>query len=216
MGGGILNESGNILYSSASTLRRSNTSTLQRGPVYLLGTNPGGDPKEYKYNTIQDTLDALPNKTENSYIDEKWGRRPGKQKHPLQRRVIWLLNDLDNNGLKTKDVCASNLIFQRSRNTKRKNIDFKKCADICWPVHERILQVVSPSLIIAFGIETYYYLRSKLGNGNEITFPSGHGTWKCRSFRSDSDILVVGLPHLSRYAVDCHDDVKIWIQRQKW
>jgi len=208
--GDMLKESGNILYSSASTLRP--------GSVYLIGYNPGGDPDCIK-TTIQETLNGLPGKTENGYIDESWG---GKEagKNILQCRVRYLLEDIC--GLKTEEVCASNLIFKRSEDAK--SIKFKECADICWPVHERIIQIVSPSLIIAFGNgnnSPYSYLRNRLKGKDEDWIKSGYGKkriWYCKSFRSDKGILVIGLPHLSRYAINLekYKHAKKWIQGKKW
>ena len=83
--------------------------TLKRGPLYLLGTNPGGrEGPSLKDQLRQDV---------NAYLDEQWswrGHLCEQGKHPLQRRVIALLGSL---GLQPRDVCAANLIFKRTQKT---------------------------------------------------------------------------------------------------
>src|SRR2546422_10272660 len=80
----ILDCSGSILYSAASTLRA--------GPIYLLGLNPGGDPK--KHRTVRHALESLPSKVKNAYLDEVWERHEHPGQAPLQRRVQWLAREL--------------------------------------------------------------------------------------------------------------------------
>ena len=102
----ILDRSGNILYSSVETLRP--------GAIYLLGLNPGGDPRRLSWQTVRKTLDALPKQVKNEYLDVSWeGRPPGASK--LQRRVRRLAEML---GLDLRAVCAANLIFVRSRDAR--------------------------------------------------------------------------------------------------
>ena len=171
--------------------------------MYLLGHNPGDDPATHG-DTIRASLENLPTKTRNDYIDENWGNRPAGTR-PLQRRVQWLLKSL---GLEPRAVAASNLLFPRSISAAGSGFD--TYADICWPVHEAILEVVKPQVIIAFGNSgdsPYTYLRRRFGGPSEHKFPSGHGTWECRAFESVSRIRIVGLPHLSRYDITSHPDV---------
>ena len=202
----ILNRSGNILYSSAETLRP--------GPVYLLGLNPGGNPDDprHREQTIGSTLDVLHSKRENEYLDVSWRergvRRPAGQAK-LQRRVRRLAEMM---GLNLQTVCSANLLFARS--TTAENSDYSELAPICWPVHELILGLVQPRLIVVFGnsgISPYSYLVSRFEPAREETFPSGHGSWCCRSFNVGG-MRVAGLPHLSRYAVDLHPPVGEWLR----
>ena len=187
----ILGRSGNVLYSAART--------LSPGPVYLLGLNPGGDPSRHE--TIGETLERLPSRSSNAYLHETWERRAGPGHAPLQRRVRWLIEQL---GLNVEDVCAANLIFTRSRDAS--GSEYPRLAHLCWPTHVAILDIVRPKLIVAYGnsdVSPYAYLRSQLNGSSEELFPSGHGTWQCRAFPT-AGTWVVGLPHLSRYAVDRH------------
>src|SRR5437016_3951996 len=132
----LLDRSGNILYSAASTLRP--------GPVYLLGLNPGGDPTGHE--TIREMLERLPSRTANAYLDESWERQSCPGQAQLQQRVAWLLQQL---GLQVRDVCASNLIFTRSKATA--GAGYPQTADMCWPVHDTILDIVRPRLVVAYG-----------------------------------------------------------------
>lgn len=195
--GGYLQKSGATLYSAPTTLRP--------GPVYLLGTNPGGSDDEKK--TIAASLDALPSQTENSYLHEIWDTRPDREVNrgqaPLQLRVKALLED--GLGLKTEDVCAANLVFQRT--ARIAGLNFWTAADACWPIHEHVLSVVRPRLVIAFGnsdTSAYAYLAHKLPRIGEVKeVHAGHGSWKCRGFRSmwqGQDIYVAGIPHMSYYS----------------
>lgn len=195
----ILDHSGNILYSAADTLRP--------GSIYLLGLNPGGDPG--KHESVRHTLEALPSRVANAYLDEVWERQQYPGRAPLQRRVQWLAQQLR---LDLRKVCAANLIFVRSKDGARSG--YPKLADVCWPVHLAILELVRPQLIVAFGnsaVLPYAYLRGHLHGSTERTFPSGHGGWSCRLFHS-AGRRVVGLPHLSRYSIDKHPEVAEWLR----
>jgi hypothetical protein len=198
----VLSQSGEILYSAALTLRS--------GPVYLLGHNPGGDPNDRGLPNVGQSLDDLPTKTINSYLDTVWSRQHGVGQAPLQRRVVWLLESL---GLKPRDVAASNLIFVRSPDVRGSR--FREYSELCWPVHERILDVVKPRLVLVYGNShpsPFEFLLNVFGaDVEQPECPSGHGTWMCRSFQVPGRFRVVGLPHLSRYDVTGHPEVVRWI-----
>src|SRR4051794_20337564 len=155
--------SGEVLYSTGATLRP--------GLVYLLGHNPGGDCNNPLLPTIGRSLDALPAKTLNSYLDTSWSGRRAIAESPLQQRVVWLLSRL---GLDPRDVAASNLVFPRSRDAATSQFD--RFADMCWPVHEWILGVVRPQMLIAYGNSEpspYTYLARKYGAVTQVEYPSG-------------------------------------------
>lgn len=196
----ILHRSGRILYSGAHTLRR--------GPMYLLGLNPGGDPTTHD-DTVGSSLKDLSQRTENAYLDESW-RNYAIGRSPLQLRVQWLLAEL---GFQTRNICASNLIFTRSADATGSG--YPEVAELCWPVHEQIIEIVQPKVIVTFGNSgksPYQFLRKKFSTGTEQCFPSGHGTWECITFVCPNGARVFGLPHLSRYAVNNHPDVAAWVR----
>lgn len=201
----ILNKSGYVLYSDSYS--------LQDSPIYLLGHNPGGSPQDQATATIKVSLEALPTKTLNNYLDESWetasGRSWSKGQAPLQRRVVWLLQQL---GLPPRAVPASNLIFVRSVDAS--GISFFDLAQKCWDVHEKILDIVKPKLLLVFGNydpSPYTFLLEKFGAHHEKFEESGHGKWKCRSFKANEKLTIVGLPHLSRYNIIGKHNVVNWI-----
>jgi hypothetical protein len=202
----VLHLSGEVLYSAASTLRP--------GPVYLLGHNPGGNDQNVDLPTVDSSLDDLPSKTWNSYIDTAWSGRGGLTyavgEAPLQLRVKWLLKNL---GLPPQDVPASNLIFPRSRDAASSR--FLEFSKICWPVHADVLDIVRPQMVIVYGnsgLSPYRFLFDKFEPDSEDCQPSGHGTWQCRSFVVPGRFRVVGIPHMSRYKISAHDDVVNWVK----
>ncbi|SHG85386.1 hypothetical protein SAMN04488068_1667 [Hydrocarboniphaga daqingensis] len=210
----LMSINGAILYSSHKTLKL--------GPIYLLGLNPGGNPNDHPTSTIANAIDELATREKNSYVEERWQYRcanRNKAASPLQKRIIYLLAGL---GCDPKEVCASNLIFVRSVDAS--GCGYPSYADICWPVHEKIIEMVKPKLIIAYGnsgVSPYAYLRSISGHRTPETYqPAGHGNWQCKAFKwnraNGDDIAVVGLPHLSRYKIDKisnENEVVRWIRR---
>lgn len=190
----VLNRKGAILYSAWDT--------LVKGDIYILGTNPGGNPDTNTGPTIGDDLKALPSKKDNKYIDECWYKNKGQ--HPLQRNIACLVSYL---GYDLDKVCASNFVFMQSSGVGGIN---SQDAGTCWPVHIEILKIVQPKLILAFGValskpSAYRYLRERLNIIMEDDpIPSGHGDWKCCAFKgqlpgTSQSFWVAGLPHMSRY-----------------
>lgn len=196
---------GAILYSSYNTLKP--------GDVYFLGYNPGGEGPDGP--TVADRLEALPSKTCNDFTDLEWGETAAAGQSTLQLRVKWLLDSL---GYRIEDVCSSNLIFAQSRDAKGVP---ERYANICWPVHEAILALVKPKLILCCGnsqVSSFGYLQRKLDG--EIQYsPKGvalHGDWAIKAFRTELNgqpILVVGFPHLSRYDPIGKPQIIEWIKQ---
>ncbi len=194
----ILDLSGQVLYSGASTLRK--------GEVYLLGLNPGGDPNSRTLMTIDQSLADLlspdnERREKNSYMV------PWPASNTLRLRIVWLLQSL---GFQVPDVAASNLIFPRSKDETTCRYD---CfANTCWAVHERIIDVVRPRVVLTYGSTPYRFLSERFGRTGEVTMLAGHGTWECRAFDVPGRFHVVGVPHMSLYAIDHHPEVVRWIK----
>jgi len=200
----LMSQPGGILYSSFKTLKP--------GDLYFLGYNPGGEGPDGP--TVADSLAAMPSKTLNDFIDLEWNDA-GAGQSTLQVRVKWVLENL---GYRVEDVCSSNLIFTQSRDAKGVP---ERYADVCWPVHEAILAVVQPKLILCCGnsqVSAFAYLHKKFGG--EIQYsPKGvalHGDWAIKAFRAELNgqpILVVGFPHLSRYNPIGKPQIIEWIRQ---
>ncbi len=199
----FLDKAGGILYSGHET--------LTPGAVYLLGFNPGGTGGK----SLGLNIDSMLSNTDNSYLDEVWENGKGecaKGEAPLQKRVQWVLESI---GLNPKEVCASNLIFLQSRQAN--DISYA-LAEKCWPVHEAILNIVQPKLIIAFGnskTSPFGYMHSMFGGDVEY-FPSGHGDWSLKGFNCQiggRSVYIAGLPHLSRYSPINKSQVVEWLSK---
>jgi len=206
---GLADRPGRLLYSGIGT--------LVPGQVYMLGYNPGGDPYA-ESESPKAHLEQLARQSPdwNEYADGRW--RPGGRLYapgdaPMQRRVRHLLTGV---GLPVRTVCATNLIFERSRevgNLKQRALLAKKC----WPVHQFILQCVRPAAILSIGGEKVFRFVTTQGRILSRTerFPSDHDAWGCLASRvrlGTMDIAVVAVPSLSRYAIDRHSDVIRWVQ----
>lgn len=194
----LLDEPGCLLYSAATT--------LQKGDVYILGLNPRGSKST---GSLSDDLDALPSRDKNAYCDGRWKNcLPGNA--PIQRRLRWLLEQL---GYDLRAVCAANLIFTSSRDGA--SAGYPEKANICWPVHQQILELIQPRLIMTFGNggkSPYRYLRDKWlqDSTTEKCFRAGHGDWECRAFCTKvcaQTAWILGLPHLARYGIIGKNDV---------
>jgi len=135
----IIGYPGDILMSSFET--------LIPGDIYFIGLNPGG---ENSTNTIEDALDKLTTKKTNDYLDDTYINKretPGPGEAQLQKNIRWLFELL---GLNLRDICASNLIFVQSKEAKDLHGP-PRLTEICCPVHEKILEIVSPKVVLAMG-----------------------------------------------------------------
>lgn len=193
----LIDLSGNFLYSS--------NKTLQKGKIYLLGTNPGspqafGDPSD----TIGDYIKKIATKTENAYLDEPKGTAANTR---LKNNVVKLLEGCE---LNVREVCASNLIFVRSKDVNEIKISFDELAEKCWQVHELLIRnYVQPKSLIVYGNSgksPFGFLFNKhfkvFGSRPVVaTFDSGHGKNQCKWFETKlmgNPLKVIGVPHLSR------------------
>lgn len=198
--GGLLDQAGTILYSSHETIRSGN--------IYLIGLNPGGSESD---KSLRGNIDHMLSETENAYLDQAWGKA-AKGKAPLQRRVQWVLETL---GTNPRDVLATNLIFKQSPDRAGITSDM---ARRCWPIHQALLEIVRPSLIVAFGnsgLSPYNYIYSLYGGTQQEYQLAGHGDWNLKRFQTSIDgrsTTVIGLPHLSWYQPMGKPDVEAWLK----
>lgn len=195
---------GAFLYSSHETIRP--------GEIYFLGLNPGGCGGP----SLRERLDRILSQEENAYLDEAWendGRSYEPGEAPLQKRVVWLFRNI---GFDPREVLSSNLIFMQSKDASGVSIEH---AHKCWPVHEALLSIVRPRLILTFGnsgFSPYGYIHARHG-GNQRYAPSGHGNWSLKGFKTQmpwGEVFVAGIPHLSRYSPIGKEYVVDWIRNQ--
>jgi len=195
-----IHESGSVLYSGLHT--------LNPGRFYYLGLNPGGEPTDNPAESIKTHIEQ--SRTEhNAFLDEEWS--PGSRIYeagaaPQQLHVQTLARLL---GVPLRDMFASELIFVRSRATG--GVDYANLAKKCWPVHQWMLNIVKPAIVVtngnSEGKSAYSYVRNAFREDglflNELTpAESGHRRYWLKATRVSghpSVKLILGIPHLSYY-----------------
>lgn len=184
----------------------SSEQTLRPGDFYFIGFNPGG--AQAGTPTLAEEVNSFGSPQAEALADayeQKWGPHAAGQ-HPIQRGAKALFEIF---GGHPRLVCCSNLIFLRS--PKASGAGYPGNADICWPVHQAILDIVRPKVIVPFGFKTYEYVTSKLGAKRIDEIPSGHGKWTCEASYCNSGELILKLPHFSRYHLEYKPKVLRWI-----
>jgi hypothetical protein len=190
----LLRRSGSVFYSGRAAFSG-------QAPIYLLGTNPGGDREKQAAETVAAHIKAvLSDKPEvwSEYCDESWGgQRVGGAK--LQQQVRYLLSGL---GLDPRRVPASNLVFVRSRQADGLGAELPRLIEQCWPVHKAALEMLRPKAVICFGIGTGERVRKLLGACRDVIASSTERhplrRWRHRAWRTPTGLIVFGIAHPSR------------------
>lgn len=200
----ILLKNGTVLYSSKNTLRK--------GDYYILGLNPGGSSN--RGTSILNSLTNLPDYEHNAYLhDEPWEDKYEVGGHPLQKGLKALCNYLE---IDLENILASNLIFFRTPNDK--SINFQD-ADNCWIVHEKLLSIVQPKIIISFGngrISPFQYIINNYPATNFELKKTKHPRYNAKILKTkilNLDLLIIGLPHLSRYYIAYDVEILKWLKK---
>ena len=183
------------------TLLCSSPSTLRKGAFYVIGRPCG---VEY----------ATPLPAEPSWVNEYTAfvtkqDEAGEQR--LQKNLVWLFEQL---GTAVERVCMSRMAPSSIP------MDDLKAAEAFWPIHQNILHIVHPEIIITYGISDHspfwylYECSEELGD-SWSHIASGQGNWQCKTFTGTylgRRVPVVGLPHLSRYTLAGKLHVVDWIK----
>ena len=194
---GMLDLSGAVLYSGAST--------VTQGPVYILGLNPGGGEGA----TLRHSLNCS-REEHNAYLDEVWS--PGGRPQPagqstLQRRMQHLCGLM---GLETRTIPISNLAFTRSIRLGTHQ-DFAGAVRACMPVHEIFIEAIQPQFLMTFGSLDNF---SRVLPVSNVTSRSAeHGTWKANRgvvTIAGRQIDFGNVPHMSLWASDSRESVLRW------
>jgi len=98
-----------------------------------------------------------------------------------------------------------------------------KLAKQCWPVHEYIIELVRPRIILSIGKKAFEFIvRQGLLRSRVEDFPSGQGTLVCRAAKlrlGILDVTVISVPHLGdrlRYHITSHPEVILWLRQKFW
>jgi hypothetical protein len=121
-------------------------------------------------------------------------------------------------GLPVRTVCASNVIFARSKVSEH----LAKPSDLAkkyWQVHQLILRHIQPVGILAIGKDTFDYLAKE---GRLLSLPeevsAGQGTPKCRAARVQLgalNVALVSVSHLGErlhYETERHPKAVSWVR----
>lgn len=125
-----------------------------------------------------------------------------KGQAPYQKRTRCLLEAIGHG-----DALVTNLFFRQTRDAQelrdRLNDDFM---ERCWRVHEHVLEITNPEVIITCrgAIEGVFRRTFELGSEPVQEIGAEHGRWKCRHWRGQwqsKRIDIIEIPHLSRYDI---------------
>ena len=228
---GLQDQSGSIIYSG--------NSTLKKGDFYFLGTNPGGNRLDYP-DTILNQVKL--SKEKNEYTDGNWGN----SQH--QETIKAMFRDLDIN---LKDTFSTNTSFIRSpreqeyqprypineENIKAESKAIKQLKkdseETFWPIQEYFLSIVRPKFIIANGhiarglfwkkIKKTTFSDNKVNIEDKFEYPEKiRGKKSCHFFEGDlrtsnlfiEDLKVVSLPHLSFMDYSFHKSGIEWVKEK--
>lgn len=187
----LLKRSGSVFYSGKLAFG-------SRTRMYILGLNPGGDPRKQANETIEwDTAKVLRDKRDDwsAYRDDSWaGSPPGK--HGMQPRVLHLLGQLQ---IDPGQVPASNIVFLRSSRESRIDGDIRKIAEMCWPFHQRVIEELGVRLILCFGRTAGNWVCRRLGARDKVAefVEDNNRKWRSSVYMNKSGMVVVDATHPS-------------------
>jgi hypothetical protein len=197
--------SGRVLYSPVETL-------VSGSPIYFLGANPGevpGSTMSHALLTIESDIKRLEDHTitKHAMLEEEWKGNP-KGQAQIQQRAVMVFSILAG-GDRQRGIellhrtPTSNMIFPRSpdmvqleQTMGKKSVDL---ALMCWPFHNRLIQLVEPKLVLTYAVTVARQLAERIGLGKPIERPSGHGDMNCCAWRFPNGAMLLAIPSLSRY-----------------
>ena len=185
----VRRQSGQALYAGRAAFSRT-------GPLYILGANPGGTETQYRSLTVGSQIDEVLHKSADRWSAyEEESRRGSGKGQGLRRGILHLLKEL---GLDPKDIPASNVCFVRSR--RPDDVDFRKCAEACWPFHRAVIDFVRPGLVVCLGRDAGQFVCRKLDTSKEVGrfVECNRRRWKNLVFENEAGIRVAQLTHPAR------------------
>ena len=185
----LMRASGRVFYSGRSAFE-------QPSDLYILGLNPGGDPEKMEDDTIARDIGRWRESSAwSAYRDERWkGRDPGT--HGMQPRVLHLLRQLNRS---PSAVPASNVVFVRSRRERDLTARKDRLLELCWPVHQAVIDRLAVTTVVCFGQTAGSWVRDKLDAHAEVgcSVENNNRKWVSRAHRNTAGLAVVTLTHPS-------------------
>jgi len=196
----LLRYPGRFMYNSLSTLRQDN--------FYLLGINPGGDPKKESLPLRDEIREWIGWKEHTSAFDQ-FGETPYKD---TLRALCFEI------GIELRELCASNFYFVRAPNQDslmkgEKSVLYKlglsSSGKEFWPVHRAVIDIVEPKYIFVIGSSVFsniFQLLNSVETPLTITkeIPCGKYVCSIADYR-DKSLKVIGLPHPSARGLKIRD-----------
>ena len=184
----LLGLSGRVFYSGRSAF-------TEKGELYVLGFNPGGDPESERETVDRHTSFVLHEAPAlwSAYCDESWkGKVPGK--HGLQPRVLHLFKRI---GRDPRRIPCSNLIFVRS--SRAANLSHDNLEELCWPVHQAIIERLRPRVVLCLGNQVGDRVPRRLDANEPIGefIEANKRKWTSRAHKSPDGRIVLSLTHPS-------------------
>ena len=187
----LLSRSGSVFYSGRNAF-------VSARELYVLGTNPGGDPALQADETVRwhtnKVLRDVPDDW-SAYRDESWaGSPPGSW--GMQPRMLHLFRQV---GLPPGEVPASNIVFLRSRREAQIDGDVERLKKTCWPFHQRVIDELEPRAVLCLGRMAGAWVRKQLGATRQVDefVENNKRRWKSRSYATTQGITVVVATHPS-------------------
>lgn len=212
---------------SPGSVLLSGIDTLRPGNFYIMGLNPGGDPKLPGHSTA--IIDSMSNRQSFScYLNECWQPQCdepyGSCRHMtegsvrpefLRRHQRNMLSLFDALHADPRSVFATNAVFARSTSKASLEAESGHSLDrwwqACWPVHRELLAIVRPSMIISLGYgigsSAFGLLWQTLGKPayDRLGDNNRRGGWSFPAVidlaGAELETLVVGIPHPSYLAI---------------
>jgi hypothetical protein len=188
----------NLLTRSGSVFYTGKEAFAGQRPLYILGLNPGGDPLAQSDETVAKHIAEFRSRVHpwSAYSDESWrGARPGTW--GMQPRVLHMLQIL---GVDPREVPASNVVFARTRDQAALKFEMRGLLDICWPVHQAVIDTLGVRAIICFGVIAGRWVRDKLGANDLVDQfrESNARGWKSEAHCDRTGHVVVTVSHPGR------------------
>jgi hypothetical protein len=189
--------SGRVFYSGRTAF------SARSEPLYVLGLNPGGDPLRERQ-TIEQHCKWVCGSAEDdwsAYRDECWGEGEGEPgQATMQKRVLHLLEQVDYPEDRVGWVPCSNLVFVRSSEEADLRGELNDLAEQCWRVHEHVIDLLKPRVVLCFGKTCGSFVRAKLAAHKQLgRFQErNERRWRSDWFAGDHGPAVVVATHPSR------------------
>ena len=179
-------------------------SLVEPSKTLIIGFNPGGDPATWNESALASR--SFYENREHEYVDTDFPTSVGMRDFLLGSGIVATVEEI-------RDIPKINLIYRRSRNMNELPITPRQAVLEAHPYVEKIIQRVSPELIICEGkstldkFEAFYCGKTDQevdgqtvftpnGRHNALIYRADRATVKCL----EKPCILVGIGHPSKYS----------------